>query len=420
MPRRLALCLAGLWLRLASTAWDDATNATCLGGCACRPRLVVAVPTAPSKDLAVLGRCLASVVEHVLEAEAVVVISRKSPDIDRAIATVNRDARPGRPVVTWFDEDSGHFPFDYSSVRSELEKRSSAKHAGAYEYAVGWYLQQLIKLYAGRAMHKARDGISKAWTEEDGLAEPPFDTMVLDSDVVFLRNVAYVRSAKLQNGRCEATYNYAFSRESHQQYYDTNSKLLNGDKPLPDSRGRDISGVVHHMVVRSDVVAEIERRVSAAHFGRPLWSALLGPEGIISNPQSNTFSEYQLYFHFARRHFPSSVHVRQLYWANGPGPSAVVLCAAADAWPADRQMQASARLDAIAVDTAAGYDYVAYHSYAKRRPCVYGPGGGGDDVGACFGGGCTHPCYKRRDETKFKTRDREATAPRLCRAALEQ
>ena len=33
-----------------------------------------------------------------------------------------------------------------------LEDRKGATHGGSYAYAVGWYLQQLIKLYCGRAV----------------------------------------------------------------------------------------------------------------------------------------------------------------------------------------------------------------------------------------------------------------------------
>ena len=50
-----------------------------------------------------------------------------------------------------------------------------------------------------------------------------------------------------------------------------------------------------------------------------------------------TRDRYQFYFHYARRRFPDSVHIRQLYWANGPGPRAVVMCGV-DGWPADSQL----------------------------------------------------------------------------------
>ena len=92
-------------------------------------------------------------------------------------------------------------------------------------------------------------------------------------------------------------------------------------------------------------------------------------------------------------------------------------------FPARRRARAQAQrgargagrdTEALEIDAAAGYDYVAYHSYAKRRPCVYGPAEGRADGGVCFGGGCTYSCFKRRDDAKYKLRDRAAQAPRLC------
>jgi hypothetical protein len=142
----------------------------------------------------------------------------------------------------------------------------------------------------------------------------------------------------------------------------------------------------------------------------------------LAKPQSNAFSEYELYFHYARRHFPSTFNVRQLYWAKGPGQNVVVDCSTKDGWPIDAQrFVGTTNHEAARVDFTSGYDYVAYHFYAKRRPCVYAPAFPSLDTGACFGGGCTqgkgtHSCFKRRDDPKFTARDRTLVAPRLCAA----
>ncbi|KAH8078796.1 hypothetical protein JL720_9544 [Aureococcus anophagefferens] len=228
------------------------------------------------------------------------------------------------------------------------------------------------------------------------------------SDVVLLRDVAFVHGTANSAGRCDATYAYAFSRESHGLYYDTNKKLLGDDdgKPLPDAAGRDISGVVHHMAMRADVLAALDARVWRCT--APLYDALLRPAvGVVAEAHRNAFSEYQFYFHYARRAFPASVAVRQLYWANGPGPKTIVECEAADGWPAGAQRGARDDADIRAIDFKAGYDYVAYHS-AKRRPCVYGPRTTAATA-ARFGGGCTR--FKRRDDARYKARDRSG-APR--------
>lgn len=432
----LALALARAAL---SSEWDvhTPTNVTCLGGCACKPRcdpsfvlwyfrngsahrrLAACVPTAPSKDMKVFAQSLASLARHAVDIEAIYVISRASPAVEAAIAAVNAAGYRGRPdtFVTWVDEDAGHFPFTYASIKADLERRAGASHGGSYQYAVGWYLQQLLKLYCGRAVARMGTG---PWSAEDVAAVPDRDALVVDSDVVFLRDVAFARASEVLDGRCAPTYAYAFSRESHGLYYETNARLLGKEagKPVNDGAGRDLSGVVHHMALRGDVVAAIERTVAANFGGAPLYEALFADgAGVVKEAHRNAFSEYQLYFHFARRHFPQSAHVRQLYWGNGPGPRTVVACGAADAWPSDAQRGAKSDTDARDVDAAAGYDYVAYHSYAKRRPCVYGPAAGRSDGGVCFGGGCTYSCFKRRDDEKYKLRDRANQAPRLCGAA---
>ena len=305
-----------------------------------------------------------------------------------------------------------------------MERRQGANHAGSYQYAVGWYLQQLLKLYCGRALARAELKGPAAgggnWSGEDVARVPVFDTLIVDSDLVLLRDVAFVHGATRDDatGRCGGAYAYAFSRESHGLYYDTNKRLL-GDElgaPLPDSAGRDISGVVHHMAMRADVLAAADARVAELH-GAPLYEALLTERvGVVKEAHRNAFSEYQFYFHYARRGTPKSVAVRQLYWANGPGPKTIVECAPEDGWPVGVQRGTRSDGDVLRVDADAGYDYVAYHSYAKRRPCVYGPADGRSDGGACFGGGCTYSCFKRRDDARYKARDRGLVAPRLCAA----
>ena len=143
---------------------------------------------------------------------------------------------------------------------------------------MGWYLQQLLKLYCGRAIARAArntTGAGPGGGGGGGEGGEGADVLVADSDVVWTRDVAFVHAAAPDaGGACRATYNYAFSREAHQLYYDTNARLLGAaGAPLADSAGRDISGVAHHMVLRGDVVAALEAAVAARH-GAPLHAAL--------------------------------------------------------------------------------------------------------------------------------------------------
>lgn len=322
-------------------------------------------------------------------------------------STIARANALDSTTVRWLDEKA-HFPFDYERIEAALDKKS--RDRGGYAYNVGWYLQQFIKLYCGRAIWRASSGnASRTW--DDFLSVPPVDALVLDSDVVFFRRVAFVEAAKMREGRCSATYRYAFSREHHAAYIATNANLLGEEHPAQPS------GVAHHMAMRADVVAALESAVMARFGGRPLWAVLVDvlPTEQRRLRQTNVFSEYQLYFHFARQKYPTSVSLRQLYWANGPGPRSVVECSFVDRWPEGVIRAAKHPTDASVVDHAAGYDFVAYHSYAKRRNCIYAPFG---TDGVCFGPGCTYSCYKRRDEAKYKRLNRSLVAPRLCRPPL--
>ena len=150
MPRALR---AAALLASAARAWDvrTPTNTTCLGGCACVPRLRACVPTAPAKDARVLALSLASLARHGADVAEVWVVSRRAAGVDAAVAAANRV----RPVARWLDE-AAHFPFDYAGVRAALgAARGRAPDGGGYQYAVGWYLQQLLKLYCGRAIARA-------------------------------------------------------------------------------------------------------------------------------------------------------------------------------------------------------------------------------------------------------------------------
>ncbi|KAH8071495.1 hypothetical protein JL721_4476 [Aureococcus anophagefferens] len=130
----------------------------------------------------------------------------------------------------------------------------------------------------------------------------------------------------------------------------------------------------------------------------------------------------QFYFHYARRAFPASVAVRQLYWANGPGPKTIVECEAADGWPAGAQRGARDDADIRAIDFKAGYDYVAYHS--KRRPCATGSLDDRRDGWRCFGGGCA-PCSsaattRARPGPEWWRRGSRGGVTRPCTARLPQ
>ena len=328
MPRALR---AAALLASAARAWDvrTPTNTTCLGGCACVPRLRACVPTAPAKDARVLALSLASLARHGADVAEVWVVSRRAAGVDAAVAAANRV----RPVARWLDE-AAHFPFDYAGVRAALGAARGRAPDGRLPVRRG-----LVPAAAPEALLRAGDrprraehdgrGTRRRRRRRRGRRGRRRARRRLGRRLDARRGVRPRGRPRRGRGVPRDGYNYAFSREAHQLYYDTNARLLGAaGAPLADSAGRDISGVAHHMVLRGDVVAALEAAVAARH-GAPLHAALFrGAAGVAANARRNAVSEYQLYFHFARRRFPASVRVRQLYWANGPGPRAVAACGA--------------------------------------------------------------------------------------------
>ena len=115
---------------------------------------------------------------------------------------------------------------------------------------------------------------------------------------------------------------------------------------------RDVSGVCHLMPFHPDVLEALREDVEARH-GRtaPFWRLFL--DAVHPEDADDGASEYELYFHYAKRWHPERVRERSLAWRDAssvaPDPRA---------------------------DAADGYDYVAYHTQlladGKRRPDARG------------------------------------------------
>lgn len=90
----------------------------------------------------------------------------------------------------------------------------------------------------------------------------------------------------------------------------------------------------------------------------------------------STLSEYEIYFNYARQKYPETVVLRPLMWANGAAPGMLFWPSSGEIesdgpkanWRGHRQAEVAEVLDKqILADTLQGYDFVGYHSYAKRR-----------------------------------------------------
>ena len=281
------------------------------------------------------------------------------------------------PRVIWVDESI--FPVNWlnvsrtmiQSVRDKgvypLKKKSHFEHMVYLK--VGWFLQQLLKMYAGRILNIG-------------------DFVLLDSDLVWMRPVKFVHTA---NGNF-STYFYASSTQYHPPYMASMVRIGGVGEYKNHTENIHRSGIVHHMVIVYSVLEDLIRLTEELHH-LPFWQVLLNQSAIEMTCRAprasicgggDTLSEYELYFNFAKARYPNTVAHRPLLWANGPAPGLLFWPPAepvpaanparvhwdgmGNKWKGYRHAETMKVLAMqIAADSSSGFDYIGYHSYAKRR-----------------------------------------------------
>jgi hypothetical protein len=183
------------------------------------------------------------------------------------------------------------FPFSLETVRlahGELERN-------------GWYLQQLLKLYAGFVIPDILDTY-----------------LVIDSDTYFLKPTSF-----LENGKC--LYNFGY--EYHQPYFQHMQSL---DEQF--QKKIDKSGICHHMIFQTKYIQEIFQIVETKH-NDEFYNVFLK---MVTEKSGSGASEYELYFNYViAKHF-EEIKIRPLHWMN---------------------------TNKIIID--AGYDYLSLHYYMR-------------------------------------------------------
>lgn len=148
----------------------------------------------------------------------------------------------------------------------------------------GWYLQQLLKLYAGFVI----PGILQRW-------------LIIDADTFFLKPTEFVKDDKmLLNVGTEYSPHYFIQIE----------KLLPGVKRVDPSLG----GITHHMIFDAKYVRDMFNRVETIH-KKPFWRAFLDTIDPTEYEKSGA-SEYELYFNFMLIYHSDAIILRKLNWEN--------------------------------------------------------------------------------------------------------
>ena len=341
------------------------------------PKKLSAVVTTTGKDTRVFEKSIMSCLTYLVDVDQYYIITPQAKEM-----SAHFSSKIGHRVH--FIEES-RFPFTWANITSIMLE--TVQQRGVYPLnpksqdspfeklfwnggKVGWYFQQLIKMYAGQVL---------------GLD----DYVILDSDLVWMRNVSFIAEVQSEDAATTGIYRYLYAT-SWQYYpsYHSTTKIMTGLTPFKEGPGKNAkfkSGIVHHMTISKPVLRALVDFVEARH-GLPLWHVMLNASALeitCRAPRNSicglggVLSEYELYFSWARHKFPQSVQLRPLLWANGPSPGLLFHPKPEDGlasdgpksvWLSYRGGEKQEAFDRqIEADILQGYHYIGYHAYAKRR-----------------------------------------------------
>jgi hypothetical protein len=148
----------------------------------------------------------------------------------------------------------------------------------------GWYLQQLLKLYAGKII----SGILDKY-------------LVIDADTFFLKPTVFV-----ENGKCL----YNVGSEHVLPYFEHMRKLDAGLERV----NKNISGICHHMMFETKYIDEIITKIETAHNDTfyNVFLKLVSPTEI----EGSGASEYEIYFNYMLKYHSDMIKIRLLEWTN--------------------------------------------------------------------------------------------------------
>jgi len=167
--------------------------------------------------------------------------------------------------------DEQIFPFSKDDVSNLIERKDRA----------GWYLQQLIKLYAVYTIPDIMETI-----------------LVIDADTFFTKPTDFFKDGKF-------CYNYG--DEFHKPYFEHMKRL----HPY-FFKNSTISGICHHMIFQKKYLDEIMFIIEAIHNDK-FWKVFL------KNADPNEISgasEYEIYFNYMLTKHRSELCIRKLNFIN--------------------------------------------------------------------------------------------------------
>jgi hypothetical protein len=145
----------------------------------------------------------------------------------------------------------------------------------------GWYLQQLLKLYAGITIPNILDKY-----------------LVIDSDTFFLKPTTFI-----ENGICL----YNIGSEYHMPYFIHMRKLHNSL-----TKNTNKSGICHHMMFETQYINKLFTLIENTH-NDAFYNVFLK---LVTDINGSGASEYEIYFNYMLIYHPTKIQLRELIWKN--------------------------------------------------------------------------------------------------------
>lgn len=141
----------------------------------------------------------------------------------------------------------------------------------------GWYLQQLLKLYALIVIPGILD-----------------TCLIIDADTFFLKPTSFIKDNKCL---------YDYGTEYHIPYFEHMAKLDIGLTKLST-----FSGICHHMMLEKIYILELIYKVEEKHNDK-FYNVFLK---VVININESGASEYEIYFNFMLKNYINNIEIRKL------------------------------------------------------------------------------------------------------------
>ena len=231
------------------------------------------------------------------------------------------------------------FPFGLADCQNRYILSEKDKERGQ-ESRAGWYLQQLLKLYAGICIPNILD----RW-------------LVIDADTYFLKPTTFIENAKcLYNTGYRATTAIC-GFQYHRPYFAHMEKLGIGLKRYD----RNISGICHHMMFETKYVKEILTRVENI-FNENFYTVFLNN---IDSKQISGASEYEIYFNYMLINHLDKIKIRNLQWSN-------IGIRDWDYLSLDKPTTIPPEWADLTLKSEINYDYVSWQRWGRRKKLDWG------------------------------------------------